>query len=111
MKIKNFIDILIYLFLILGLIFIIFNKKIPLIYLVLLIFFLLKIIFNYRHCTISYLECLIRGVKRQQGYLNYFLDNIIDKRYDNDIILLYLIAFYILFYQFIINNTFEKLRQ
>jgi len=98
------INLLIYFFLIIGLTFIVFNKDIPAIYLVILIFFLFKMIFNYRKCTFSYLECVIRGVERKDGYLNSFLDGIVDTRYNEDILLLYCVAFYILFYQLIIRK-------
>ena len=104
---KEIIYLIVYLFLILGLIFIFLNKKLPTTYLVLLLFFLFKLIFNYRKCTFSYIECVLRGVKKDKGYLNTFLDTIIDIRYTNDIILLYLVSFYILLYQ--LTNKFKKL--
>lgn len=43
-----------------------------------LIFFLIKWITNYKKCTISYLECKLRGVKKEQGYIYQFLDPIIN---------------------------------
>ena len=40
-------------------------------------FFLLKWIFNYRKCTISYLECKIRGVKKDDGIINQIIESIL----------------------------------
>ena len=37
-------------------------------------------IFNLRKCTFGYMECKIRGVKRDKGYINNFLDGIVDHR-------------------------------
>ena len=36
------------------------------------IFMLLKWIFNYRKCTFGYLECKIRKVEREKGFINNF---------------------------------------
>ena len=72
-----------YLYLFLGYYFIYNNENINKNYLALLIFFSFKIIFNYRKCTISYIECKLRGVKKEQGYLYRFLDIIINLRYSN----------------------------
>lgn len=41
---------------------------------ILAIYFMLKWIFSYRKCTISYLECKLRGVPKEEGYLNSFLE-------------------------------------
>ena len=55
--------------------------------------------------------------KKQHGYLNIFLDNIIDVRYSDDIIILYIISFFIIFF-FIIrrkkkneNNIIHKCKR
>lgn len=42
------------------------------------IYFLIKWITDYRKCTISYLECKIRGVKKEEGYINQVLNTILD---------------------------------
>ncbi len=76
---------LIYLYLLIGLICIFKNINIPRIYLGILLFFTFKWIFNYRNCTISRLECILRGVNKHEGYLNYYLDKIVDIRYDKQI--------------------------
>lgn len=41
-------------------------------------FFLIKWVTDYRKCTFSYVEVKLRGVKKEEGYLNYLLDSIID---------------------------------
>jgi hypothetical protein len=41
-------------------------------------FFLVKWISNYRQCTMSYIECKLRGVPKEKGYINYILDSLID---------------------------------
>ena len=74
------------------------NVPFPLTYLHFILFFTLKMIFNYRKCTISYLECKLRGVKKENGYLNYFMDGIVDLRYHSDYNLLLLIAFIYIIY-------------
>ena len=69
---------LVYTYLIIGVVIMLLNKNFPSYYIGLLIFFTIKWIINYRKCTISYLECKIRGVKRKDGYLNRLMDDILD---------------------------------
>ena len=40
--------------------------------------FLIKLIFNYRKCTISYLECKIRKIKKENGFVYNALEEIYD---------------------------------
>ena len=68
----------IYLYLLLGLYLIINNHKIPRLYLGLLIFFTFKWIFNYRKCTFSRIECIVRNVEKEEGYLYRLLETIVD---------------------------------
>lgn len=42
------------------------------------IYFLFRFITNYRKCTISYIECKIRGVPKEKGYLYKILNHIFD---------------------------------
>jgi hypothetical protein len=95
---------LVYLYLAIGILFILLNKRLNRIYIGILMFFLAKMIFNYRKCTISYLECKLRNVKREEGYLNKFMDSIIDVREEKEIILLYIFAFIIIFYYYTLSN-------
>jgi len=84
------------------------NKQIPMYYIAITGYFLFKMIFNYRKCTISYLECKMRKVDKSQGYLNNILDSIIDQRGHSFSPVVYFCCFLILFYHFIIkkNNVY-----
>ena len=42
------------------------------------IYLLIKWLSDYRKCTISYLECKVRGVKKEDGYINRYIDPVID---------------------------------
>ena len=98
---KNFIEKLVFFYLFIGIYFISINITFPNIYIHLILFFVFKMIFNYRKCTISYIECKLRGVKKENGYLNYFMDGIVDLRYHPDYNLLLLIAFIYILYDII----------
>ena len=96
---------IVYLFLFLGLILISNDINIPRTYIGLLLFFLIKLVFNYRKCTISYIECKLRKVKKEQGYLNSFLDQILDLRYTPHIYIMYFISAIILYYYFVVRKN------
>jgi hypothetical protein len=96
---------IVYLFLFLGLILINNDINIPRTYIGLLLFFLIKLLFNYRKCTISYIECKLRNVKKEQGYLNSFMDSIIDLRYTSHVYIIYFISSIILYYYFIVKKN------
>jgi hypothetical protein len=87
---KNDFFIFLYINLIVFIIFSIFSndKRIIEWSLVINIYILLKCIFDYHKCTLSYIECKIRGVKKHDGYINNFLEKIIsiNKREDKNII-------------------------
>lgn len=56
-------------------------------------FLLLKWIFNHRKCTLSYIECKIRNIKKEKSYIyNYceFFGDLIYNKY-NDILFIILI--------------------
>ena len=92
--------IIIYLFLFIGIITILLNKKINKIYIFILVFLLLKTIFNYRKCTMSYIECKVRDVKKENGYINNFLSQIINIRDKDEIIFIYIYSFLIIYYYY-----------
>ena len=96
---------IVYLFLFIGLILINNDINIPRTYIGLLLFFLIKLLFNYRKCTISYIECKLRNVKKEQGYLNSFMDSIIDLRYTSHVYIIYFISSIILYYYFIVKKN------
>ena len=92
--------ILVYLYLFLGILCILTNKPLYQNYIILLLFFLLKAIFNYRKCTISYFEVKMRKVKKKEGYLYTLLNDIVDIRYSRQISIIYLLCSIILYYYF-----------
>jgi len=100
---KKFIEKLVFSYLIFGLYFIIISTTFPSAYIHLILFFSFKMIFDYRKCTISYLECKLRNVKKENGYLNYFMDGIVDLRYHKDYNLLI-----ILFFIYILYDIYTK---
>jgi hypothetical protein len=102
---KSNIIILIYVYLGLGLLCIIFNKPFYKFYIFLIFFILFKWLFNYRKCTISRIECILRGVKKNNGYLYTFLETITDIRYNNHIIVFIVLSLYILYIHYIVNDN------
>ncbi len=98
--------ILIYSYLLLGLLFL-FLGYVPQQYIGILVFFVLKMFFNYRKCTLSYFECKLRNVKKEHGYLNNFLDKIVNARNTEHIIVIYIISIIIITFKYnekIYNN-------
>jgi len=93
---------LVYLFLFLGLFLINNESTIPKLYTGILLFFLIKIVFNIRKCTISYIECKLRKVKKEEGYLNRFLESILNLRYTSHIYIMYFLTGIILYYYFVV---------
>ena len=76
---------LVYLYLIFGIIIIILGYEFNKIYIFLILFICFKWIFNYRNCSFSRVECIIRRIKKDDGYLYNFLEIITDLRYDKHI--------------------------
>ena len=60
---------------------------------------------NYDKCTISYLECKIRKVKKEEGYLFNFLNNFIQLRNDKYFIFLIIYYIYLNYYYFFLMNN------
>lgn len=56
------------------------DMEVPQWYVAVLLFAAFKIAVNYKKCTISYIECKLRGVKRERGLLSSLLDGIVDLR-------------------------------
>ena len=64
------------------------------------VFFLIKWITNYRKCTISYIECKLRGVKKEQGIIYNIMEQIYDvnkSRYKYIVYIFVVCVFYINF--------------
>ena len=78
---ENVYDIIIVVFIFIGMLYVIKEKRIPERYALILAFCIFKILTNYRKCTLSKLECKIRGVKREDGILSSLLDRVVDIRY------------------------------
>jgi hypothetical protein len=95
---------IVYLYLFFGLILVFLNRKLPREYFALIIFFMFKMLFNYRKCTISYIECKLRNVKKEQGYLNSFIDSILNLRYTPHVYLMYILSAIILYYHFVLKK-------
>ena len=93
-------------YLLYGLYHMVYNLELDSNYTVLLLFFTFKIIIDFRKCTLSYIECKIRGVKKEEGYLNQFFDKLFDIRNENEKVtkLLLIISFIILYYSIFVNN-------
>ena len=89
-----------YLYLLISFFYIFNGKIINKYYMGFLIFCFIRIIFNYRKCTLSYIEYKLRGVKKENGILYNFLNEITNLRYSNHYYFLLLIVFYILNYNF-----------
>ena len=107
---KNFVIIIIYYYLIYG---IINYQQLSEIYFIILLFFMIKIIVNYRKCTLSYLECKLLNKKKEDVYLNHFFNLIIDIRYSNHIYLILSIGLIIIYlncnkFELIINKLINN---
>jgi hypothetical protein len=44
-------------------------------YIAILLFISFKVVFKYEKCTVSYIECKARGVKKEEGYIYNFLNS------------------------------------
>lgn len=93
----KFILIFLYLFLIQSIFIIYKYGNIPIIYILIIGFPMVKAMFDYRVCSVAYAECKIRDVSREKSYVNKFLDPIVDLRYSNHIYPLFIISFVILY--------------
>ena len=89
--------IFLYLFLFHSFYLIIKKGNIPIIYIPLLVFSIVKTTLDYRICSVAYFECKLRGVKREESYMNQFLDPIVDVRYTNHAYPLFIMAYFVIF--------------
>ncbi len=102
----------VYSYLLYGIISILIKKEVSFLYLFLLLFCCFKVTTNYRVCSVAYLECKIRKIKRDDSIVNKFLEPIVDLRYTEHIYPLVILSFYILTYNFVYlkkYNDFKKL--
>ena len=93
------------LYTLIGISHMIFGKDVQQWYVVLLYFIVLKMLFQYDKCTLSYFECKLRGVKKEDGYLYSFLDKFIKMR-GRPIMLTYVVLFtiYVTYYYYSRGN-------
>lgn len=78
------------------------HRKIESSYMIISAFMFFKIIMNYYQCTISYIECKIRNVKKEEGYLFNFLNNFIELRNNKYSIILIIYYIYLNYYYFFV---------
>jgi len=71
--------------------------NIPIPYILIIGFPMVKALFDYRVCSLAYVECKIRDIKREDSLVNKFLDPMVDLRYSNHIYPLFIISFIILY--------------
>ena len=101
---KSIYNILILVGIIIGILYKAVDNYIDPSYIVLVMFLTFKMLFNYKKCTFSYLECKIRKVKRQDGLLASFLDHVVDLRTSKYSFLLYVLSCF-----FLINAPFKEM--
>jgi len=93
---ENLYAYLFYLYLGIGLLYM--NEGyVPRNYLIVLGFFVFKMITAYEKCTISYLECKLRNVKKENGYIYDFLHSIISLRSTTHAKYIYIISLVLFF--------------
>jgi hypothetical protein len=101
--------IFVYSYLLYGLISIFFNHQVTMLYLILLLFCTFKVTTNYRVCSVAYMECKVRGIKREESLMNQFLDPIVDLRYTDHIYPLTLLSFLILTYHLVYLKRIQEI--
>jgi len=90
---KSIYNIIIFVYLLIGVLYVIFDKNITSgNYISLIVFFTFKMLTNYRKCTFSYLECKIRKVKKEEGYLYDIMDHIVNLRNNKYKMVLYMLS-------------------
>ena len=85
---KNYFTIkdLAFVYIFVGYIFVIVGAPISQNYIKILVLFLLKMLLNSNKCTFAYLECKLRNVEREEGYLNILLSGIANLKDSNEVI-------------------------
>jgi hypothetical protein len=85
-----------YIFIIIGLLYLK-EGHIPRNYIAILVYFIFKMVTLYDKCTVSYIECKLRNVKKEEGYLNDFLHSIVSLRYTNHAKFIYIVGIIFVF--------------
>ena len=88
-----------YLYIVLGICFMAIDQHIPRQYMAIVVYFVFKMVTQYDKCTLSYIECKLRNVKKENGYLYDFLHSIVSLRDTPHANYFYIIAFiFVIFY-------------
>ena len=101
MEFNRYILIFLYLFLIQSIYILYKYDNIPIIYIFIIGFPMIKALFDYRVCSVAYIECKFRIINREESLVNKFLDPIVDLRYSDHIYPLFTISILILYISFI----------
>ena len=101
--------IFVYTYLLYGVVSLFLNNQVSIVYLLLLLFCFFKVTTNYRVCSVAYIECKVRDVKREASLMNMFLDPIIDLRYTNHIYPLVLFSFMVLTYNLVYLQRIKEI--
>ena len=100
---------IVYYFIVIGFVIVLLNKNLPRQYIAIVIFIFIKMVFNYRKCTFSYLECKLRKVKKEEGYLYTFLEHLINLRNtDHNLFIYFSGVLFVIYYFFIKKNKVFK---
>lgn len=97
MNFDRYILLFLYLFLIQSIYILYKYENIPVLYILIIGFPMIKALYDYRVCSVAYAECKFRGVSREESLVNKFLDPIVDLRYSDHIYPLFIISFAILY--------------
>lgn len=98
-----YIHLLIIFYVFIALLILLQQKQIPQWYFAITCFLAFKWMFNYRKCTFSYIELVVRNVQKQNGVLYRFFEDLVDYRYTHEfniiiIFQLFIIVYYISMY-------------
>jgi hypothetical protein len=83
---------IVYIYIILGISYMGIEKAIPRNYVAIIGYFLFKMVTGYDKCTLSYIECKLRHVKKEDSYIYDFLHSIISLKNTPHKVYLYAIA-------------------
>lgn len=97
-------DFIVYFYLIIGLLYLGIEQRIPRNYIIIIIYFFFKMVTGYDKCTLSYIECKLRNVKKEDGYLYDFIKSITNSKNHNCYLIAILFIF-VFFYQKFNLNT------
>lgn len=82
------------------------TNTIPKWYFALVLYVSLKLVFNYRKCTLSYIEVKARGVRKEEGYLYNLLEAIVDVRYDPFLLIIIMVFNALIVYECVQYENF-----